>query len=111
MRGKVHHRVDTAQSGRKSACVRNVAADQFESAGQKRVAGRKIVIDHNLVAPPPQRASRMTSNVTSASDDKNDQRVSPLFSRISAVTCGDSRAEMLQSNGWVRFSPNNCDLL
>jgi len=39
------------------------------------VARRKIVIDHNLVPAPPQGASRMTSNVTSASNDKNNQLV------------------------------------
>ncbi len=73
MRGKVHDRIDPAQGRRKGRRIRDIAPNQLESASQKFVPGRKIVINDDLMPAPPQSPRRMTADVTRPSDDQNDQ--------------------------------------
>jgi hypothetical protein len=107
MRREVHYRIHPAQGSRECGHICNVSAYQFESICQKRMAGVKIVKDHNLVPTPPQRASRMASDVSRASNDENDQLIAPVFHRLAPESAPRLDAVMLQFTGQDAL-PNTC---
>jgi len=63
VRRKVHHRVDARQHRPQPRLVGNVALHQFKTLRQAAESGGEIIVEHNLIAGPPQRSRRMTANV------------------------------------------------
>src|ERR1022692_2406476 len=67
---------------------------------------RQIVIDDNFVPATPQGASCVTSDVTCASNDENNQRLPPCFWQVGARNSRCvSTFETLQFNGSTGFCP------
>ena len=71
MRGKVQHRIDTRQHPPQRRPIANISNHQLKALGEETMAGREIVIDDRLVAMPPQRPRRMTTDIPRTAGDKN----------------------------------------
>jgi len=64
MGGKVHHRVHARQHRPELGFVGDVTFHQFEALRQAPEAGGEIVIEQNFIAGTPQRARRVTPDIT-----------------------------------------------
>ena len=66
---RVHAREDTVEFG----LIADIAFDELKALGEAAEAGRKVVVNDDVVACPPQRTRGVTSDLTCASYYQNGQ--------------------------------------
>lgn len=71
--GEVHDRVDAREDSVEFGLIADIALDELKALREAKEAGRKIVVNDDAVACPPQSASGMTSDITCASYYENGQ--------------------------------------
>jgi hypothetical protein len=69
----VHDRVDAREDSVEFGPIADIAFDEFKALREAKEAGRKIVVNDDVVACPPQGASGMTSDITCTSYYENSQ--------------------------------------
>ena len=70
---EVHDRIDAGEDAVEFGLIADITFDEFKALGEATEAGRKIVVDDDVVASPPQRTRGMTPDVTCASYYENGQ--------------------------------------